>query len=35
VLLLASRIVSLIIAIGFFVAMVIAEHELTKDSLLG
>ena len=34
-LLLTSRIVSLIIAIGYFVAMVIAEHGLTKDSLLG
>ena len=32
---LISKILSLIIAIGFFVAMVIAEHGLTKDSLLG
>jgi hypothetical protein len=35
VLLLISRIVSLVIAIGYVVAMVIAEHGLTKDSLLG
>jgi hypothetical protein len=32
---LASKICALLIAIGYFVAMVIAEHGLTKGSLLG